>query len=424
MNSQEPPTRRFRAAAEKAAAFVSRWELIALSVLAPLFVLPPIGSRALTLTLLLPCIWILEAIAGVVAIPRTPLNASLALLLLMVLISLAASFDVLFSAPKALGVVYGVALFFATVKAVRNRGALIVALDLFVLAGAALALIGLLGTNWIGKMPLLRSVTAHLPAVIRGVPGQAEGFQPNAVAGALVMFVPLQLALCFANAERRALHVAAFILSASTLLLTQSRGGYLSLFAGATGWLLWNSRRSRFWTIAGLLVLILIAIPFRDRIASGLEQHVGSGVASDLPSRFELWSRALDMIEDFPVTGVGINTFRRVMPVMYPAFLTPPDVDVAHAHNHLLQAALDVGLPGLIAYLALWFGAAALLVRAYRKSVDASGRWIIGGTAAGMIAYFAFGTADAIALGAKVGIFFWAVLALIVSMRLLTEHAA
>jgi putative inorganic carbon (HCO3(-)) transporter len=424
LNSQESETRNLRAAAEKAAAFVSRWELIALAVLAPLFVFPPIGSRVLTLTLVLPCIWILEAGAGVVAIPHTPLNASLALLLLMVLISLGATFDVLFSAPKALGVVFGVAVFSALVKAVRSRGALTTALDVFAVAGAALAFISLLGTNWIGKMPLLRSVTAHLPAVIRGVPGQAEGFQPNAVAGALVMFIPLQLGLCFASAERRALRVGVFLVSASTLLLTQSRGGYLSLFAGVTAWLLWNSRRSRFWTIAGLLALILIAVPFRDRIASRLEQHVGSGVASDLPSRLELWSRALNMIEDFPITGAGINTFRRVMPVLYPASLTPPDVDVAHAHNHLLQAAVDLGLPGLIAYLALWFGAAALLVRAYRTRVDASGRWVIGGIAAGMIAYFVFGTADAIALGAKVGIFFWAALALIVSVHFLSEQAA
>ncbi len=33
-----------------------------------------------------------------------------------------------------------------------------------------------------------------------------------------------------------------------------------------------------------------------------------------------------------------------------------------------------------------------------------------------MIAYFAFGTTDAIALGAKAGIFFWIALALIVSV--------
>jgi putative inorganic carbon (HCO3(-)) transporter len=117
------------------------------------------------------------------------------------------------------------------------------------------------------------------------------------------------------------------------------------------------------------------------------------------------------MISDFPITGIGMNGFRRVMPVMYPALLTRPDVDVAHAHNHLLQVALDIGLPGLIAYLALWCGTAALLISVYPNSR------VISGLAAGMVAYFAFGTSDAIALGAKVGIFFWVALGIIVAEK-------
>jgi putative inorganic carbon (HCO3(-)) transporter len=114
---------------------------------------------------------------------------------------------------------------------------------------------------------------------------------------------------------------------------------------------------------------------------------------------------------------MGMNTFRKIMPVFYPAFLTSPDTDIAHAHNHLLQAALDLGLPGLIAYLALWFGAAGLLTVGIRSTTDPYRRRIISGMAAGMIAYFVFGTADTIALGAKVGIFFWIALALIVALH-------
>jgi putative inorganic carbon (HCO3(-)) transporter len=112
-----------------------------------------------------------------------------------------------------------------------------------------------------------------------------------------------------------------------------------------------------------------------------------------------------------------MNEFLIVMPVFYPTFLGSPDTDVAHAHNHLLQAALDLGLPGLIAYLALWFGAAGLLTVGIRTTIDSDRRRIISGMAAGMIAYFVFGTADTIALGAKVGIFFWIALALTVALH-------
>jgi hypothetical protein len=52
-----------------------------------------------------------------------------------------------------------------------------------------------------------------------------------------------------------------------------------------------------------------------------------------------------------------------------------------------------------------------------RRTLNDDQRLIIGGLASGMIAYFVFGTADTIALGAKVGIFFWIALALIVAVH-------
>jgi putative inorganic carbon (HCO3(-)) transporter len=390
--------------------------------MSPLFLFPPAGRPVLTLILLLPIPWLVAFGKGGEALPRTALNGSLALLVLMVAVSLYATFDIFFSASKVLGVVFGVAVFFALVRQIRTSGHLRLAIDLFVLAGSALAAVGLLGTNWINKFPEVASITARLPAVIRGVPGQAEGFQPNAIAGALVMFLPLQLALAITAFRsesprwRRFAYALLFFFTGGTFLLTQSRGGYVSIAAAFAAWAIWSGPRSRAIALTLILIGGAAAIPLRYRVVSALSHSVGSGVASDVQSRVELWSRAILVIQDFPLTGAGMNTFRRIMPVMYPAFLTPPDIDVAHAHNHLLQAAVDLGVPGLIAYLALWFGAVALLVRAFRKAAGASQRLIIGGMAAGMVAYFVFGTADAIALGAKVGIFFWIALGLIVSI--------
>jgi len=402
------------AAASPAAAFISG-EWIALAILSPLFFFPPIGNPLLTVVLLLPAVWIIPAVIPAIGVkelvPLTALNGSLLLLLVAVLVSLSASFDILFSAPKVLGVVFGVAVFFAVVRTVRERASLDFVVRAFSVAGGLLALIGLLGTDWIHKIVVLRSITSRLPAVIRGVPGQAEGFQPNAIAGALVMFIPLQFALATGETsprQRRA-HWAMFFISGGTLLLTQSRGGYLSLAAGCLAWAMWHGRRSRLFAGVSLLVLAIAVVPLWHRISPFVFGSIGAGVATDVDSRFELWSRAISMIADFPITGVGMNGFRRVMPVMYPVLLTPLNVDVAHAHNHLLQVALDIGLPGLVGYLALWCGAAALLVGAYRRE-DPRGRWIISGLAAGMIAYFIFGTSDAIALGAKLGIFFWVAL--------------
>jgi putative inorganic carbon (HCO3(-)) transporter len=148
-------------------------------------------------------------------------------------------------------------------------------------------------------------------------------------------------------------------------------------------------------------------------------------MAGNVSGRIELWSKALYDIQNVPFTGMGMNAFRKVMPVLYPTFLTSPDFDVAHAHNDLLQAALDLGLPGLIAYLSICLVVAALLVRVYRRGGEPTYRGMAGALGAGLIAHFVFSMTDAIALGAKVGVLFWLTLALVVALHrlALTPHS-
>lgn len=398
-----------------------RWQLLWLALLAPLLLFPPLGRPFLLLILFLPLVWVLGLLTRVEPLPLTPLNGALALMAVMVLVSLWATFDIEFSAGKVLGVVLGMAIFFAIVSAMRRTTRTDIALNLFILSGMALAIVGLLGTNWIGKVSLAQKITARLPAIIRGVPGQTEGFQPNAVAGALVMFIPLQIAFVTIPGKRAVargfLHLAALAIVGGTLLLTQSRSGWISLAAGLCAWAFWHSQRSRLLLLGMVAIAATTVLTSWSRVEPFLRGAMGGGIHEDAAGRLELWSRAIYGIQDFPITGMGMNAFRKVMPVFYPMFLTSPDTDVAHAHNHLLQAALDLGLPGLIAYLALWFGAAGLLTVGIRSTTDPDRRRIISGLAAGMIAYFVFGTADTIALGAKVGIFFWIALALIVALH-------
>jgi putative inorganic carbon (HCO3(-)) transporter len=182
--------------------------------------------------------------------------------------------------------------------------------------------------------------------------------------------------------------------------------------------LFWLGSRTRVLAIAALAAaLALIAWRGPSSIVRLVLNGSGSGIATDLTSRTELWSRAIAGIQDFPLTGMGMNAFRKTLPAVYPLFLTPTTVDVAHAHNHLLQAALDLGIPGLVAYGAIWLGASVLLVRVYRRSPNHRYRTVAGGLGAGLVAHFMFGMTDAIPLGAKVGVLFWLALALAVSLH-------
>jgi putative inorganic carbon (HCO3(-)) transporter len=141
-----------------------------------------------------------------------------------------------------------------------------------------------------------------------------------------------------------------------------------------------------------------------------------------LSDRAEIWSRAIYGIQDFSLTGMGLGTFRYIMPVLYPLFTVSPEADLGHAHNEWLQAGVDVGLLGLIAFVALQGLALVLAYRAFRQPAPALLRWLMAGVLAGLVAHTVFGLTDAVALGAKPGVFFWLLLALTAAVwQLLTR---
>jgi hypothetical protein len=130
--------------------------------------------------------------------------------------------------------------------------------------------------------------------------------------------------------------------------------------------------------------------------------------------RVELWVRAIYWIQDSPFTGIGMNNFRKMMQVLYHR-------DVASAHNHILQAALDLGIPGMVAYVGIWSAMARLLWMGCQSTYRLR-RLVAMGLGAGLLAQLVYQTPDAIPLGAKVGIFWWMVLGLAVSLFRLVER--
>jgi putative inorganic carbon (HCO3(-)) transporter len=135
-----------------------------------------------------------------------------------------------------------------------------------------------------------------------------------------------------------------------------------------------------------------------------------------LAGRLEIWSRALYALAEFPFTGMSMNGFREVVQTFYPIISRSPEADIGHAHNQFLQAGLDLGFPGLIAYLSLWIISVGLLWSAWHKSPDKSARVLILGISGSLAAGWIFGLLDAIALGAKPGFLWWLLIALLVSV--------
>lgn len=408
-------------------------------IIATPFLLFPSAERV-PILLLVPGVWLITKIAGHEPLQKTPLNGSLLVMSLMMLVSLYATFDIAFSLDKIAGLLLGFVVYFAITRWLDCPRRLSWMIVFYLLAGGVFSMIALLGTNWAtNKVPLMQPLINQLPRVINGIPGALEGFHFNAVAGTLVLFIPLQTILFLDTlretwSEKRGslfglssrwilfLQLVLLCLTLGVLILTQSRGGWLGFGIGCLALLAWHEVYTRKLLLIVSLVSIATVIAIGPRTVSNfIFFQTAKDVEVNLEGRQEVWSRAIYGIQDFPFTGMGMNTFRKVMPVLYPAFLVEPDFDIAHAHNHLLQAALDLGLPGLIAYLAIWFGVASMIVTVLKRAKLRWYRTIAGGLGGGLLAHFIFSVTDAIPLGAKVGVVFWVVLAFVTALFLLVS---
>jgi O-antigen ligase len=202
------------------------------------------------------------------------------------------------------------------------------------------------------------------------------------------------------------------VLTSFTLLLTQSRGSLAGVAVGLFILALWHDRRF-LWAIP-LAVLGLFAMVQVWGVGNLTEflSRIDTSGGMTLPGRMEAWQRAIYMIQDFPFTGVGIGTFDPVAHTLYPFFLVGPDVQIPHAHNMLLEVAVDLGIPGLVFYVALLSGFAFSAWKAYQAAVRPL-RALIVGLVCGMLAHQIFGIMDAFILGTKLGAVMWVFIALV-----------
>ena len=330
-----------------------------------------------------------------------------------------------YSIPRALILVWNFFLFWTIVSHAGRRRALFhLCVVGFGAVGVGIAVAALFGTGWPGKFPLIGPLLSRLPTPLVGrLDGAEAGFNPNQVAGTLLYVLPLLIALAVYGLVRRRREWTTWLTAGLTaaiiggvLVLSQSRGGLLGLAAGMAVMLLINWRWGRWLLLAGTLAaLIGLALVPLDSLSGNLEnaQNVEQVAGSlTLAGRIEIWSRALYGIQDFSFTGMGLGTFRKIVHILYPLFTIAPDNDFAHAHNFFLQMALDFGIPGLLALLALYMAGGTVVVALWQRGDRV---WAVGllGILVGQTVYSMF---DAVAMGSKVNFLFWYLFALLFAL--------
>jgi len=308
------------------------------------------------------------------------------------------------------------------------------------IAGAtALALATPLLVNWAAKRPawvppaLALAWPATLQATIWPALDPLEyGVPANTVAGLLAILLPVALAgatrpalappsLAGASVPlgggwrpRRAAALG-MALIALALLATQARGAILAGGLASGAYLAWRAPRARPALAAAAIAGLIAGLTAFVGGHAGLLAAVLGGAHVDAQGdtallRLALWERALSMIGDYPFTGVGLNNFPLVQQRLYPLLPVQPAALIPHAHNLYLQAALDYGVPGLLAFLALAASLAATirpgLARPARGLPDLDAV-ILAGYAAGLVAYLLYGLTDALAVGGRLAAPAW-----------------
>ncbi len=212
------------------------------------------------------------------------------------------------------------------------------------------------------------------------------------------MTIGLTLGLLFGNAvekDKRLLLIIAVVLMGIAIVLTGSRGGFLSLM-GVLGFLALinitvRNANAEVKTDGGLRrnLILIGGSAFLVIFLIGTVIWLGQGRASErifdlnqadfTTGRTHFWSVSLDIIRDNPVLGVGLEAFG----VAFTKYDTwNGTLRVEQAHNDYLQTLADTGILGFICVASFIF----LLFKNGLRVVRSTGNLFRRGVAIGALA--------------------------------------
>jgi putative inorganic carbon (HCO3(-)) transporter len=364
-------------------------------------------------------VFLARAVASGHIAGHTPADWPLLALLLLLPVGLWVSADLAITLPRTAALVAAAAVYW-TVAAQQGRPWLRFTGWGLLLAGLIIALAVIAATQFPGG-----SFLSPLQDRIQ-LPGLRAGrFNPN-LSGqllALLLAPAAALALIDQRATRgsRLLRLAAAALSlllAGLLWLTQSRGALLGVMVALPVMTTLANRRWLWvWVPSTVAVGLIAGAVLFSSPGSALVAGDGN-VAMTAVGRVELWSRALFVMRDFPFTGVGLGMPEPVINLLWPLSnsMVGPDGRWLHVHNTALQIGSEMGIPGLIAFLALLLAVGvALARRASRQSPDWQ-RATAAGLLGSLIVFVVHGLVDAPLASPKLTVLFFGLLGLMAAM--------
>ncbi|MBN1917048.1 MAG: O-antigen ligase family protein [Verrucomicrobia bacterium] len=306
---------------------------------------------------------------------RTPVDAPLLLFLAYAVLRAATCASPTVAFREVGWLMAYAAIFYVTVNVLRTRRRQQVVAGAVVITALALTTMGLV--MWL--KPELRDMALTLRRTVQysGRLG-ASYVCPNHFAGLLEMAIPLVLALVMVSKARvvtKLVAGAVGVVLVVGLILSMSRGGWISLALGIVFMLAmatWQKRINLIAWIVPLVVLVAVVVGV-VRSDEGVQKRFESVFDSEDSSyagRAVAWKHTLDLARRHLLFGTGPGTYRWAFTREQPADLP---LDVRYTHNDYLHTWSDYGLVGL--GLLLWgvgaFGYRGVrALRRAKKSAD------------------------------------------------------
>ena len=172
-------------------------------------------------------------------------------------------------------------------------------------------------------------------------------FYPNALAGAILLLLPVSLQFVWQARERFTAGARAFLVFAiaaaalACLYWSGSKGGWLLMLLLVVFWLLRLPLDPKYKKAFVLGLVLLGLLGFFWKYSGFFKKG-----ATSVTARFDYWSASIQNTKSHPVLGTGPGTFALVY-----AKLKRPESEMARlVHNDYLQQASDSGLPGCLLY--------------------------------------------------------------------------
>jgi O-antigen ligase len=250
-----------------------------------------------------------------------------------------------------------VIIFILIIGVVNTRERLRMIITLTVLCG-----------TWLAVFAIKNYATGNFTLKGERIEGMVGGMfgNPNDLAAALNMLIPLAVALALMSARRvRLLYAVCALLLVCGVVVTFSRAGFITL-AAISGVMLWKfGRGSRSGvTLATLAASVLLFSVFsgayRSRLLTIFDPNSDSSGSAQ--GRVALLERGLDLILRHPIVGLGMGNFH-----IY-------SIHEQVAHNSYVETAAELGMIGLLAYLIIILAPLRGLARIELKTLKSGSR--------------------------------------------------